>query len=142
MAEMLDCLVSYYSATAHRDGMPLQYVCYRVIGGPGPTLAGGVAVISLLGAKNPVDGDVYHRLHAVQAGGPRAALAAALSYLDAVHQKHDLARVQTEVRSAPCLQSIYAESGFVEELPESASISESDSLSSEAIFVLETGPRS
>jgi hypothetical protein len=105
MAEMLDCLVSYYSATAHRDGMPLQYLCYRIVGGPGPTAEGGVAVITLIGAKNPGESDLYHHLHAVQAGGPRAALTAALNYLDAVHQKDDLARAQTEIRCTPCVQA-------------------------------------
>lgn len=104
MAEMLDCLVSYYSATAHCDGMPLQYVCYKVVSGPGPTAEGGVAVITLLGAKNPRDSNLYHHLHAVQVGGPEAALQAALKYLDATQQKDDLARVQTEVRCTPCPQ--------------------------------------
>jgi hypothetical protein len=103
MSEMLDCLVSYCSAKAHRDGMPLQYLCYRIVAGPGPGDDGGVAVITLLGAKNPGESDLYHHLHAVQSGGPRAALAAALSYLDAVHHKDDLARAQTEVRCTPCL---------------------------------------
>jgi hypothetical protein len=101
---MLDCLVSYFSAKAHRDGMPLQFLCYRVVGGPGPTAAGGVAVITLIGAKNPGESDLYHYLHAVQEGGPRAAVTAALNYLDAVHQKDDLARAQTEVRSTSCVQ--------------------------------------
>ncbi len=104
MTEMLDCLVSYFSAKAHLDGMPLQYLCYRIIGGPGPTAAGGVAVITLVGAKNPGESDLYHHLHAVQVGGPRTALTAALNYLDAVHQKDDLARAQTEVCCTPCVQ--------------------------------------
>jgi hypothetical protein len=103
MAEMLDCLVSYYSAKAHRGGMPLQYLCYRIVGGPGSTPEGGVAAITLLAAKNP-NAELYHFLHAVQEGGPRAAVAAALNYLDAVHHKSDLTRVQTEVRSTPCVE--------------------------------------
>jgi hypothetical protein len=104
MAEMLECLVSYCSATAHRDGMPLQYLCYRIVSGPAPTPAGGVAVITLLGAKNPGESDLYHCLHAVQVGGPRAALMAALNYLDAVHCKDELARAQTEIRCTPCVE--------------------------------------
>ena len=103
-AEMLDCLVSYYSATAHCDGMPMQYVCYQVVSGPGPTAAGGVAVITVVGAKNARDGNLYHHLHAVQVGGPDAALKAALKYLDAIQHKDDLARAQTEVRCTPCPQ--------------------------------------
>lgn len=112
MPEMLDCLVSYYSAKAHRDGMPLQYLCYRVIAGPGPTAEGGVAVITLVGAKNPGESDLYHHLHAVQTGGPRAALTAALNYLDAVHQKDDLARAQTEIGGTPCLDPVDASLGW------------------------------
>jgi hypothetical protein len=111
MAEMLDCLVTYYSATAHCDGMPLQYVCYQVVSGPGPTAAGGVAVITLVGAKNPRDSNLYHHLHAVQVGGPDAALKAALKYLDAIQHKDDLARAQTEVRCTPCLQTSRDELG-------------------------------
>jgi hypothetical protein len=103
MSEMVDCLVSYFSVKAHRDGMPLQYLCYRVIGGPGPTAQGGVAVITLVGTKNPSETELYHYLHAVQTGGPRAAVNAALNYLDAVHMKSDLARAQTEVRCTPCV---------------------------------------
>jgi hypothetical protein len=116
MPKMFDCLVSYYSVNAHRDGMPLQYLCYRVLSGPGPIAAGGVAVITLLGAKNPADGNLYHSLHAVQVGGPRAALAAALKYLDIVHRKDDLARVRSKIRCMPCLEPRAGASDFSQEL--------------------------
>jgi hypothetical protein len=118
MAEMLDCLVSYYSATAHKDGMPLQYLCYRIIAGPGPTTDGGVAVITLLGAKNPGESDLYHHLHAVQVGGPRAALTAALNYLDVVHQKDDLARAQTEIGYTRCVDPSRERFGLPIEWPQ------------------------
>jgi hypothetical protein len=119
MDEMLDCLVTYYSVSAHRDGMPLQYLCYRIVSGPGPTAAGGVAVISLLGAKNPNERELYHNLHAVQDGGPRAALEAALNYLDAVHYSDDLARAQTEVRCTPCVPPMAGEHDHAIESPRS-----------------------
>jgi len=136
MAEMFDCLVSYYSAKAHRDGMPLQYLCYRIVGGPGPTAQGGVAVITLLGAKDPAVKELYHFLHAVQTGGPRAAMNAALNYLDAVHYKSDLARVQTEIRCTPCIESTEASDDLSIALPAGMPAGRSAQSANDSITVL------
>ena len=46
MAEMLDCLVSYFSEDANADGLPHRYLAYHVVAGPGPIPDGGVASIS------------------------------------------------------------------------------------------------
>jgi len=46
MAEMLDCLVSYFSEDANAEGLPRRYLAYHVVAGPGPTPEGGVASIT------------------------------------------------------------------------------------------------
>jgi hypothetical protein len=139
MAEMLDCLVSYCSVSAHPDGMPLQYLCFHVRGSPGPTPAGGVAVITVVAAKNPIDREIYHAFHAVRAGGPRAALEAALDYLDKVHGAPQLAKVQTEIRSVPCVEATNHESApFLQWTPSAIGSAEPRN---EAIKVLDTRAR-
>ena len=35
MAEMLDCLVSYFSEDMDAEGLPHRYLAYHVVAGPG-----------------------------------------------------------------------------------------------------------
>ena len=102
MAEMLDSLVSYFSADATAEGMPHRYLSYHVVAGPGPLPEGGVASITPLAAydENGIC-ETCERVFAVKAGGPAAALEAALVYMDAYHEGDRLRKVQSEVRSVP-----------------------------------------
>ena len=102
MAEMLDCLVSYFSQDANDEGLPRRYLSSHVVAGPGPSPEGGVASITPLAAydENEICG-TCERVFAVKAGGPAAALEEALVYMDAYHEGDRLRKVQSEVRSSP-----------------------------------------
>jgi hypothetical protein len=102
MAEMLDCLVNYFSQETNDEGMPRRYLSYHVAAGPGPISEGGVASITPLAAyaENQIC-DTCERVFAVKTGGPAAALDEALIYMDAYHEGADLRKVQSEVRSVP-----------------------------------------
>ena len=102
MAEMYDCLVSYFSADADAEGMPHRYLSYHIVAGPGPSPEGGVASITPLAAydENGIC-DTCDRVFAVKAGGPAAALKEALVYMDAYHEGDRLRKVQSEIRSFP-----------------------------------------
>jgi hypothetical protein len=100
MAEMFDCLVSYFSEDTNDEGMPHRYLSYHVVAGPGPLPEGGVASITPLAAydENEIC-DTCERVMAVQAGGPAAAMQEALIYMDAYHEASGLRKVQSEMRS-------------------------------------------
>ncbi len=102
MAEMLDCLVNYFSGDTNEAGLPRLYVCYRVIAGPGAAADGGVAAITVLASNHSGVWEVAERFHAVTEGGPAAVLAKTLRYLDAFHDDQYSRKVQTEVRGIPC----------------------------------------
>jgi hypothetical protein len=103
MAEMMDCLVSYFSEDADSEGMPRRYLSYLVVGGPGPAPEGGIGTITPLAAynENEVCGSC-ERVVAVKAGGPAAAISEALVYLDAYHESDNLRKVQTAIRRYSC----------------------------------------
>jgi hypothetical protein len=102
MAEMLDCLVSYFSEDANADGLPRRYLSYHVVAGPGPTPDGGVASITPMAAYDEnVICETCERVLAVKAGGPAAAMEEALVYMDAYHEGDRLRRFRTEVRNSP-----------------------------------------
>jgi hypothetical protein len=102
MAEILDCLVSYFSQDSNDEGVPRRYLCYHVVAGPGPTPEGGVASITPLAAydENTIC-STCERVFAVKAGGPAAALEEALVYMDAYHEGDRLRKAQSEVRRSP-----------------------------------------
>jgi hypothetical protein len=102
MAEMLDCLVSYFSQDTNDEGLPRRYLAYHVVAGPGPTPEGGVASITSLAAydENEIC-RTCERVFAVKAGGPAAALEEALVYMDAYHEGDRLRKAQSEVRRSP-----------------------------------------
>jgi hypothetical protein len=102
MAEMLDCLVSYFSSEASDEGMPKRYISYHIAAGPGPTDSGGVATITVLAANNQALCESCERFHAVKAGGPQAAIDRALRHLDAWHEGENLRKVQTKIRRCSC----------------------------------------
>jgi hypothetical protein len=102
MAEMLDCLVNYFSADSNVEGMPRRYLSYLVVAGPGPSPEGGVASITPLAAydENGIC-DRCERVFAVKAGGSVAAIEEALVYMDAYHEGDRLRKVQSEIRRFP-----------------------------------------
>jgi hypothetical protein len=102
VAEMLDCLVSYFSEDSNSEGMPRRYLAYHVVAGPGPSPEGGVASITPLAAydENEIC-NTCERVIAVKAGGPAAALEEALVYMDAYHEGDRLRKFQSEVRRSP-----------------------------------------
>jgi len=106
MAEILDCLLTYFSSDASEEGMPKRYISYHIVASPGPTDAGGVATISILGANDQALCESCVRFHAVKAGGPRAAIDRALRHLDAWHEGENLRKVQTEIRRCSCAHHI------------------------------------
>jgi hypothetical protein len=102
MAEMLDCLVYYFSEDTNDEGMPRRYLSYHVMAGPGPSPDSGVASITPLAAYDEnVICDTCERVMAVQAGGPAAAIDEALVYIEAYHEGDRLRKVQSEVRRFP-----------------------------------------
>jgi hypothetical protein len=102
MAEILECLVSYFSEDSNDEGMPRRYLAYRVVSGPGPIPEGGVASITPLASydENEIC-RTCERVFAVKSGGPAAALKEALVYMDAYHESDSLLKVQSEIRSVP-----------------------------------------
>ena len=102
MAEILDCLVNFFSEDANAEGMPRRYLSYHVVAGPGPNPDSGVASITPLAAydENEIC-DTCERVFAVKAGGPTAAITEALVYMDAYHEGEGLRKVQSEVRHVP-----------------------------------------
>jgi hypothetical protein len=102
MAEILDCLVNYFSEDTNDEGLPHRYLSYHIVAGPGPSPESGVASITPLAAydENEIC-ETCERVIAVKAGGPAAAIAEALVYMDAYHEGSDLHKVQSEVRRVP-----------------------------------------
>ena len=102
MAEILDCLVNYFSQDTDAEGLPRRYLSYHVVAGPGPTPEGGVASITPLAAydENEIC-NTCERVFAVKAGGPAAAIEEALVYMDAYHEGDRLRKAQSEVRRSP-----------------------------------------
>ena len=99
MTRLLDCLVSYFGLDEQGRPGYQRYSCYHVLAGPGPTAGAGVAVIATVAVSEESERCLAcQKFHTVEAGGPAAALAAALRYLDAYHQHDHLRKVQSDVR--------------------------------------------
>ena len=99
MARMLDCVVNYFGLDENDQPGYRRYFCYHVIGGPGPSEESGVATITTLAVYPEDERCTYcQTLHTVETGGPSAALAEAVRYLDDVHRGRRMWKVQTEVR--------------------------------------------
>jgi len=99
MTRMLDCLVSYFGLDEDEQPAYQRYFCYHILAGPGPTAGAGVAVVTTLAVHDESERCTYcQKIHAVKAGGPAAAIAAAVRYLDAYHEGDRLRKVQSEMR--------------------------------------------
>jgi hypothetical protein len=100
MAPILDCVVSYFSLDEEERPTYRRYFCYHVVAGPGPTPGAGVAAITTLAIFNESERCTScQHFHTAEAGGPAAALASALRYLDAYHHEDHVRKVQSEIRS-------------------------------------------
>jgi hypothetical protein len=103
-AEMMDCMVSYFSHNGDSAGPPRRYYCYHLVAGPGPTDEAGVATITTLAVhEGDRPCDYCAKWFFAETGGPEAALARALRYLDAFHDGRRLRRVVSQVRRTPAL---------------------------------------
>lgn len=106
--EMVDCLVNYFGF--NDEGELNRYFCYHILGGPGPTPAGGVASIVLVSVYDETQRCIggCQNLQVVETGGPAAAVAKALHFLDAYHEGDRLRKVQTALRrpAAPARASV------------------------------------
>jgi hypothetical protein len=99
MYRILDCLVSYFGLDERERPGYERYFCYHVVAGPGPSDGAGVAVVKLLAAHDPAERCDYCRhFHTTEHGGPEAAIAAAVHYLDAYHEADHVRKVQTALR--------------------------------------------
>jgi hypothetical protein len=95
--EIVDCLVNYFGF--NDEGELTRYFCYHILGGPGPTLEGGVASILLLSVHDETERCIgCQNPHFVEAGGPAAAVAKALQYLDVYHGEDRMRKMQTALR--------------------------------------------
>ena len=99
MAPMLDCLASYYGLDEYGRPSYWRYFCYHVLAGPGPTPGSGVAAVVTVAIYDESQRCTYcQNFHRAEAGGPAAALDAALRYLDAYHGQDRLWKVLSAVR--------------------------------------------
>jgi hypothetical protein len=99
MTRMLDCLVSYFGLDENERAGVRRYFCYHIVAGPGPTTGAGVASITTLALHDETERCTYcQNFHTVKAGGPAAAMAAAVQYLDAYHERDHLRKVQSDIR--------------------------------------------
>jgi hypothetical protein len=102
MVPMLDCLVSYFGLDEYGRPSNWRYFCYHVLAGPGPTAGSGVAAVVMVGVYDESKRCTYCKhLHTAEAGGPAAALEAAVRYLDAYHGPDRLRKVVSATRSLP-----------------------------------------
>ena len=99
MRRILDCLVNYFGLDEDERPTYQRYFCYHVLAGPGPTGGSGVATITVLAIYKEDERCTYcQNLHTVNTGGPEAAMAKAIRYLDSYHENGHLRRVQSEIR--------------------------------------------
>ena len=99
MTRMLDCLVSYFGLDENDRPLPRRFYCYHVFAGPGPTAGAGVAAVTTLALHDETQRCTSCKnFHTVMTGGPAAALAAAVRYLDVYHEHNHLRKVQSDIR--------------------------------------------
>jgi hypothetical protein len=99
MTQLLDCLVSYFGLDEDERVGIQRYFCYHIIAGPGPTPGAGVASVTTLALHDETMRCTYcNYFHIAEAGGPAAAIAAAVHYLDAYHKQDHLRKVQSDIR--------------------------------------------
>jgi hypothetical protein len=96
---MLERLVTYFGLDENNQPTFRRFLSYKIIAGPGPTEDSGVASIVTLALSNPADRcDSCQHFHTAAKGGPVAAMASAIRYLDDYHAGEHLQKVESDVR--------------------------------------------
>jgi hypothetical protein len=96
---MIDSLVSYFGLDENDQPDYRRYFAYHILAGPGPTADSGVAYVTTLALSDESQRCTYCKnAHKAEAGGPAAALAAAVRYLDSYHERDRVRKVQSGVR--------------------------------------------
>jgi hypothetical protein len=96
---MLDCLVSYFGLDEEERPTYRRYFLYHILAGPGPMTGSGLASITTLAIYDNAERCTScQHFHAADTGGPAAAIAKAIQYLDVYHAEDHLRRVQSEIR--------------------------------------------
>lgn len=99
MAQILDCLVSYFGLDENEQLDLRRYYCYQIVGGPGPTAESGVAVVTTLAVYDGSQRcDFCQNFYTVETGGAAAAIARAVGYLDNIHLVKHVRKVQSDLR--------------------------------------------
>jgi hypothetical protein len=99
MTLVLDCLVNYFGRDENERPGFRRYFCYHILAGPGPTAESGAAWITTLAVYDESQHCTYcQKVHKAETGGPAAAIAAAVRYLDSYHETHHLRKVQSGIR--------------------------------------------
>jgi hypothetical protein len=99
MTQILDCLVSYFGLEEDQQPTYRRYFCYHIVAGPGANAGAGVASVTTLAVHDQSERCTYcQNFHAVETGGPAAAIAAAIQYLDSYHVRDHLRKVQSDIR--------------------------------------------
>jgi hypothetical protein len=99
MTPPLDCLVSYFGLDEEDQAEFRRHFCYHILAGAGPTSGTGVATITAVAVHDRAERCTScQNFHLARTGGPAAAIAAAVRYLDAYHQQDHLWKVQSDVR--------------------------------------------
>lgn len=99
MTRILDCLVSYFGLDENERPKFRRYFCYHIVAGPGPTAESGVATITALAVYQESERCSYcENVHMAETGGPAAAIAAAIHYLDSYHERDHLRKVESAIR--------------------------------------------
>jgi hypothetical protein len=99
MTRMLDCLVNYFGLDENEQAEVRRYFCYHILAGPGPTAGSGVASITTLALYDEAQRCTYcQKVHMAETGGPAAAIAGAIRYLDSFHERDRLRKVQSDIR--------------------------------------------
>ena len=97
MTHNLDLLVSYFGFDAdHRPDIERRF-SYRVEARRGPTADSGVASITPLAADASMGRSAWEAVHTAETGGPAAAIAAAVRYLDSYHDMDHLGKFQSTI---------------------------------------------
>ena len=95
---MLERLVTYFGLDENGEPTSRRFLSYKIIAGPGPSEESGLASIITLSLSNQSDRcDYCQKFHTVENGGAVAAMAAAVSYLDAYHGGDRLRKVESDV---------------------------------------------
>jgi hypothetical protein len=106
MTQMLDCLVSYFGLDEDEQPSFRRYFCYHILASAGPTAGTGVASVTTLAVHDNTERCIScQNFHTVEAGGPVAAITAAVRHLDAYHHQDHLRKVESAIRGLDGNQS-------------------------------------